>query len=235
MSTSKHDPNTFEAFVHDDVGLAELHPGGVAEKKLTQEEAMVKVRERQLELVSHYVKPHNKKGRIITAADVKRVVEEATLMSEMCLVGRGDYTLAPAIAHTQVNDTDPLRFFVYSRHDIGKSEIYVNPIILNTTGDLLGIPEGCLSFPEEPMKSIMRFNQVKVQFQTLYQKANKDGMGEGEILLTPPVKKHFSGFMAKIFQHEVAHLNGKNMYDKDHSALDCENGVDKEELAKIGT
>lgn len=233
MSQSKRDPNTFEVAVHDSVGITEQHPGGRQQSPARhRDEILQKIRERQVELVQYYVKPHNKKARPVGEKDIPRVIKDGMRMAEMCLVGRGDYTLADALAHTQVDDQDPLRFFVYrTTNQKGEPDmfLFINPVIVGTSGTPVGELEGCMSFPEEPMKTVFRYPQVKLRFQTLAHRVNKrDGEPKADTqpYLTPFVDQYFRGMNARMVQHECAHLNGSNIYDKEHSILACEGGMD---------
>ena len=77
-------------------------------------------------------------------------------------------------------------------------EIYINPQIDRT--DKKSIQEeieGCLSFPNISLK-IKRFDNIKVRYY------NKDGKS---------IRKTLNGFMSKLFQHELDHLNGKLMME----------------------
>lgn len=229
MQRNNKDPNTFEAFVSDSVGVTEQYPGTAGEKKgPSQEEIMKIVLERRVELAKEYVTPHNKKSRIVEDADVPRVIHDAKVMHEMCLVGRADYTTAYAIAHPQVNDEDPLRFYVTA-----EGHVVVNPVILHTTDMFMDQREGCMSFPEEPMKTVIRFHKIHLRYQSITYK-EKDGVPMGEPTLSKPIVTQYKGKIAQIIQHECQHLNGVNIYDADASAADAigygrEKSIDKKD------
>ena len=80
----------------------------------------------------------------------------------------------------------------------GKKEPYIliNPQITDGT-DMVELEEGCLSFPKIYEK-VKRFNEVTAQYTDINGK---------------PRKVTVSGFLAKAFQHEIDHLNGKVFID----------------------
>lgn len=222
----EQDPNTISLEVADEVNMSEL--GDDAGEKMSQEEIKAKVLERKVFLSEKYVEPHNKKARWVTEADIPRVIEDATLMSEMCLVGRGDYVIADAIAHTQINDEDPLRFFVVHDHSTNESHIIVNPVIFDGGGDVLIAEEGCMSFPDEPMKNVGRWANIRIRYQTIGNSVSPEtGEPVGEPFLTETTRQNIYSGKARLFQHEVQHLNGHNIYDETYSITDCLNAHDE--------
>lgn len=207
---------TLEVFVYENVGLAELTPGGVTTPtppSMTRDEIIKKVLERKVELSSKYAPPHNKKSRLVVNDDIERVLKDAEIMHEMCLVGRADYTTAYAIAHPQIDDKDPLRFYVTSA-----GQIIINPTITNHTNQFLDRKEGCMTWPGEPMKTVLRYNKVTLSYQTL---VYREVDGKKVMKLSPVVETGYSGKDANVVQHELQHLNGKCIYDENASATDC--------------
>ena len=192
------DNNVISINVHDEVGTVDVGPGGPP----------APAPEPLPELIGQYVAPHSLPGRVVTAEDVGRVVEEAAMMHRLCLSPAGMYPSALALAHTQVEKDEPLRFFVTVA-----GEIIVNPYIVNHSGTTVDNKEGCMSFPVDEPKTVQRWNVVELKFQTVL----KDGT------LSDPQVKTFSGKISKIIQHETAHLNGKCIYDESISAEDCLN------------
>jgi peptide deformylase len=67
-----------------------------------------------------------------------------------------------------------------------------NPVILDEFGDMVKYEEGCLSFPGLYLKIRRRAN-IRVRYTT------EDGV-------TDTIK--LSGLSARVFQHEIDHLNG---------------------------
>ena len=79
-------------------------------------------------------------------------------------------------------------------------EIYINPQIDKISKNSFQEEiEGCLSIPSISLK-IKRFNKIKVRYYNQ----------EGKV-----IKKTLKGFMSKLFQHELDHLNGKLMVEHD--------------------
>ena len=75
-------------------------------------------------------------------------------------------------------------------------EIYINPQIDKTDASSMQEEiEGCLSIPLISLR-IKRFDKIKVRYY------NQQGRA---------IKKTLRGFMSKLFQHELDHLNGKLM------------------------
>ena len=79
-------------------------------------------------------------------------------------------------------------------------EIYINPQIDKTDASSTQEEiEGCLSIPSISLR-IKRFDKIKVRYY--------DQQGRA-------IKKTLKGFMSKLFQHELDHLNGKLMIQHD--------------------
>lgn len=76
--------------------------------------------------------------------------------------------------------------------------VMVNPEILSFSDTTLWGEEGCLSVPNE-RGEVARAEYIRVRYQTL----------SGEAVETA-----FSGFPARIVQHEVDHLNGVLFVDR---------------------
>ncbi len=94
-------------------------------------------------------------------------------------------------------------------------EIYINPQIDNVDNKSIQEEvEGCLSIPSISLR-IQRFDKIKVRYY------NQDGKA---------VKKSLKGFMSKLFQHELDHLNGKLMIQNDiiEGYLDSESNITPE-------
>jgi peptide deformylase len=153
-------------------------------------------------LLKRYVKPHQKISREVEEADLERVIEEAVIMHDLCYIPIGKTNGGCAVAHQQIDDKDPLRFFVI--RDSGK--IIINPKIVNHTKSLVDSKEGCLSFSEEYPIIVQRWNKIEVEYQTL-------GPGEEEdSVVLVDVKEGVSGRDAKIYQHELDHFDCKYIY-----------------------
>ena len=74
--------------------------------------------------------------------------------------------------------------------------VLINPKVISGE-DKIELEEGCLSFPRIYEK-VKRWNKVKVEYVDL-----KGNLKEVEV----------EGFLAKAFQHEIDHLNGKVFID----------------------
>ena len=102
------------------------------------------------------------------------------------------------LASTQIGV--PLRVFV-AKHDGFESE-FINPVILTKSGELESGEEGCLSIPNVGI-DVKRSTSIIV----LYHILDKDGM-----LISKT--EEFSGYIARIIQHEIDHLDGICITDK---------------------
>lgn len=82
----------------------------------------------------------------------------------------------------------------------GQPENFVcyNPKIVSVSDDTVLLEEGCLSYPGLLVK-IKRPQHIRVRFQT----------PNGDTLT-----KQFTGMTARIFQHEMDHLNGTVFYNR---------------------
>ncbi len=77
-------------------------------------------------------------------------------------------------------------------------EIYINPQIDKMDNKSLNIDEeGCLSIPDL-LVARERFDEIKIRYYDINGKK---------------IKKMLSGFLSKLYQHELDHLNGKLMFD----------------------
>lgn len=86
-----------------------------------------------------------------------------------------------------------LRVFVFrdtSRTDTFK--VAINPTITRFDNPLVTRSEGCLSYPGVDAK-VARYKAIKVSYM------NEDGV---------TVKEYLKGFEARVFQHELDHLDG---------------------------
>ena len=87
------------------------------------------------------------------------------------------------------------RFFVYDDGTV--SGALINPEIVAATGEQIGA-EGCLSFPG-------LWGEVRRADEVVIKGLNIKGK---------PVKITAKGFLARIFQHELDHLNGTLFIDR---------------------
>ena len=101
-----------------------------------------------------------------------------------------------AIAHCQVSE-NPYCIFV-AREGILPESVVINPKIIEKSDPFTAI-EGCLSFPFRPFIKVKRFSKIRVSYLDRNMKS-KEG--------------NFSDKEAQIFQHEIQHFKGQNIYQK---------------------
>lgn len=138
---------------------------------------------------------------------------------------KGYYNKAYAICHCQVSET-PYAFFVVADDVIVegllKHKVIINPEIIETPATMrvklkdkkgkvvsdkevpnkMIFREACLSFPFRKEKSVERYFEVKVRYQVpiLF----------GLKLKT--IEEYKQKVIAHIFQHEIDHINGRNIF-----------------------
>lgn len=195
--------------VAEDISMEDMGLGGQSPAKSEPEQDPVaRYKEEIMPYLKRYVAPHKKVSREVTDADIERVMKEGETMLILCSIPRGIYGNIAAIAHPQIDDVDPLRFFV-----LVNGMLIVNPQVLNHTNVPVFKTEGCLSFPEEPMKQLVpRYHKITVSYQTLIRKQSAEDVGE--IVLSSPQIVDLKGAEAQVFCHEIDHLNAVYIYDK---------------------
>lgn len=155
------------------------------------------------------VAPHKKISREVKLSDLE-TIKGLYLPLEMLmndLENSGAFSDVYAIAHQQVEEKDPLRFFVINANnkEVIRSNdtwdlpdyIIINPIITRHTNIPVTKSEGCLSFPNFPNNDVDRWNKIEVEFYTINH--------EGTALVKHQAK--CAGKLAQIFQHEIDHFN----------------------------
>ena len=148
--------------------------------------------------LARYVAPHRKISRPVLETDMGRLAEEAHVLYNLCHTGIGVYQGGEAVAHQQIDDKDPLRFFVTK-----DKKIMINPVIVRHTRHTVDSVEGCLTFHEEAPIKVQRYNKITAEYYTM----NSDG-GIGK-----KITEELGGFQAKVFQHEVDHLDCKYIFE----------------------
>lgn len=144
------------------------------------------------------VSPHSKTSREVTDADVPKLDALALVMHALCLTPHGCHDGGYAVAHSQIDDQDPMRFFVTK-----ELEVIVNPRVTGSTKVPCQKREGCLTFPDRQGTVVPRFNKLTVEYWKF-----KEGRLEG------PITEDLKGLRAQIFQHEIDHMNAKYIFDK---------------------
>jgi len=141
---------------------------------------------------------------------IKKEVEDLEVF-----ITAGDFGKSPftpyAIHHAQVTD-DHFNFFVLNRDPVIihpdlmeylQSHVIINPRVKGYEEDSLReVKEGCMSFPYRQPKLVKRYLQILVEYEI------PDGEG------LKKVEKMLQGSFAQIFQHEIGHGEGKNIYFK---------------------
>jgi len=122
------------------------------------------------------------------------ILKEAKEMIRLCGLPLGEKPYAYAIAHCQVNHDNPLRFFVTIDR-----EVIINPVILSLEGQSIAHQEGCMSFPNSRNVKVMRNTVAHVSFF--------------DELWVEHVETCYD-LRAMIFQHEVDHMDGIDIYSK---------------------
>lgn len=120
-------------------------------------------------------------------------------MVELCTQPVGKFPAAHAIAHCQVEEDNPLRFFVCI-----EGFAVVNPRIIEKSEPFMHT-EGCYSFPYRDPKKVRRFNRVKVE----YIEVKKGKMFGWSIKKRV---REFTDLQACIYQHEIGHFNCHTIY-----------------------
>lgn len=152
------------------------------------------------ELIARIISPHKKISREVTEPDIPRVLEEVEVLHGICFLPLGKYSGALAMAHSQIDDKDPLTFFVTK--DRG---IIINPVITRRVRHTSNSTEGCMSYIDKPMITVQRAHKIEVEYQTLDKDYKLSGIMKG-------IKKGKDAF---IWQHEIDHGLSSYIYDKE--------------------
>lgn len=140
--------------------------------------------------------PHNTPAREITRIDYIVEVEIGMMRGLMRKNNfHGGLMKGLALAHPQVSE-DPLAIFVTGGR-IGEN-VYINAKILEKEGSAQPV-EACLSFPgKRPGKVVAkRASKLLVEYRDTAFKLHTETV---------------EGLLAQVFQHEIEHFNGKNIY-----------------------
>ena len=149
------------------------------------------------------VAPHKKISRLVTETDIDRVVEEAKVLHAICFESYGIYRGAYAMHHSQIDDKDPLNFFVTVDH-----QIVINPIIKRHSNYTVDSKEGCVTYAEKNQVVVQRWQKLEVEYVTLM----VDPKDDKKFKLSSVIEESLSGMPAKIFQHEFSHGNAEYIH-----------------------
>lgn len=221
MPTEEKDPNILSINVSENVKSAEVPPGTPKPSAKEKAEALPpeEVAKRQkimleyTRLQGRYCAPHNKASKWVRAVDIDKIMSDGKDLVAMCNIPRGKYSGIAALSHTQIDDKDPLRFFVLSN-----GMVIINPIITKHTTVTVPKNEACMShYDKDVKKDIPRYNKITVTYQTLAKGDN------GDVTLSKAVSEQLSGGQAHVFQHKIGHLNGKgsDIYADDFTPEAC--------------
>ena len=151
------------------------------------------------DLVSRIIAPHGNASREVTQEDVDDVLADGQVLVDLCYVSNGLYQTAFAMAHPQIEAHNPLRFFA-----LANGMMVCNPKITRHTRHPVDSLEGCMSAPNRDKSLVQRYHKIEVEFQTI----------DNDKKLTEVVSDSLSGTQAKVWQHEISHLNGHYCFDE---------------------
>ena len=80
---------------------------------------------------------------------------------------------------------------------IGFKKAFINPVLYKEEGEEVSFNEGCLSFPGI-FVPVLRPTRIRLRYQ------NEQG---------EPVEREAVDFLARVFSHEIDHLNGRLLID----------------------
>lgn len=176
-------------------------PKGMTEaefEKITEKE-----RKKIDAMLGRLVKPHSKKSREVTDKDIKRVIEEVKVLYELCYLPTGKYKGAYAMAHSQIDDKDPLSLFVTASR-----KIIINPVITRHSGYTVKSKEGCVTFPDKEQIIVQRWHKIELDFVTIM----TDPDDSTKFRLSSIMHGSLSGPEAFCFQHEISHGLAEYIY-----------------------
>jgi peptide deformylase len=141
--------------------------------------------------ILHYPDPRLRRiSRPVSAFD-EPLRSLAARMLELMRAHRGVGLAAPQVGH------DIRLFVMNATGQPGDDKIYINPVLVDATGSEVA-EEGCLSLPDVTA-DIDRSKSVRMQAQGL----------SGEA-----ITEVAENYVARIWQHEVDHLNGMLILDR---------------------
>jgi len=142
------------------------------------------------ELKIIYPDPHLKRISVPVKAFDDSLGALATRMFELMREARGVGLAAPQVGQN-------IRIFISNHTQKPEDDrVYVNPVLLDAEGEETA-QEGCLSLPNINV-DVVRAKTVKIQAQDLTGK---------------PFEQVETGYLARIWQHELDHLNGILLLD----------------------
>lgn len=150
-----------------------------------------------ISLPNPHLRISSQKVGVITD-DVRKLVKHMQDITLEWEAGR-EHEVGVALAAIQIDIA--LRVIVVRNDFDNKADTtfraFINPVITKYEGDLVEDYEGCLSVPDLYGK-VPRYSRVRV--------TALDPSGK-------PVRFSADGFLARVFQHEIDHTNGKVFID----------------------
>lgn len=147
------------------------------------------------------------KSKALAVREYGQIKADAEAMVDLLDAGierNGTRLGAVALSHAQVARS-PFNFFVAGqeyRDILGGHRIFVNVKIVDQR-EIVDFVEGCLTYDRDHWKT-KRFRYIEVEYQ--YPKSDDT--------LKFPQRFKLEGIPAIIFQHEIDHANGLNIYSK---------------------
>lgn len=160
---------------------------------------MTQSKKEPTDFFSKLIKPHKTISRKVREADLPRVIEDAKILYNLCYTQCGVHQGALAVAHSQITNKDPLRFFV-TRY----KEIIINPEIVKHTNALVDSKEGCVTFHEYKPTIVQRWNKCEVTYEII--------VSDNKLELC---QEKLEGRRSKMFQHEKNHFDAIYIYNID--------------------
>lgn len=169
----------------------------------------------KLEIVKNHFIPGAKVSKY---SEISGIVIAMRAMIEAG-ISKGEYSTGFALAHNQVEDKEPMAFFVMHSDYVGEGKMFeahaiINPEILESPEfifndeeekdkrkNIYETEEGCFSLPFRQPKRTTRFYKIKVRYYI-----------PGRFFGLKKIEKWIEGLPAHIFQHEEQHTRGKNIY-----------------------
>ena len=156
------------------------------------------------------IAPHKNVSRLVKPDEAMLVFKESEKIFPLLDTPIGRYRNFFAIAHPQVEEDRPMRFFIVNPKAMEflkyQSIVIINPVILRHTNSTIESEEGCLTFAKYPPAKVQRWNKCEAEFSPLMFDENK------KPYIGKRIKLSLNGIVSKIFQHECDHLNAKYIY-----------------------
>lgn len=158
---------------------------------------MISPRDKIIALPNDHLRARSKKVGLVDVK-IKKIIEQM-VGSALDWEDNREHEVGVALAAIQIDQ--PLRIVIIRNNFDNKEDrtfnVFINPEITKSEGEIVEDFEGCLSIRDVYGK-VPRHSQVKIKA------LNEDGK---------PVRLTAKGFLARVFQHEIDHTNGKVFID----------------------